>query len=191
MLWPAVFLDKDGTVVENIPYNVDPAKIQLIAGAVDGLRTLHGAGYRLVIVSNQSGVARGLFAEDALASVHEHVRQLLADVGVPLTGFYYCPHHPRGNVAAYTRVCDCRKPACGMLVRAARELNLDLGRSWMIGDLLDDVEAGRTAGCRSLLIDNGYEQEWRLTAQRQPHLKARDLVEAARLILMDRTDGKD
>lgn len=178
-----VFLDKDGTVVENIPYNVDPEQIRLASGAALGLTALHEAGFVLAIVSNQSGVARGLFAEEALVGVEQRLRQLLADSGVPLTGFYWCPHHPQGSVARYATMCDCRKPAPGMLLRAARELDLDLARSWMIGDLLDDVEAGHRAGCRTLLIDNGYEKEWRLAPPRQPDHRAGDLAEAARIIL--------
>ena len=184
MLRPAVFLDKDGTVIENVPYNVDPEKIRLVATAAAGLTALSGAGYQLVIISNQSGVARGLFAEEALSNVKERVEKLLAEVGVPLAGFYYCPHHPQGSVASYTTVCDCRKPAPGMLMRAARELNLDLARSWMVGDLLDDMEAGHGAGCRTVLIDSSHEEEWKLSVQRQPDFKAADLGEAARMILI-------
>jgi len=183
MLRRAVFLDKDGTVVVNVPYNVDPDQIRLAFGAVAGLTALHEAGFELVIVSNQSGVARGLFTEEALAAVERRLRDLLADEGLPLAGFYYCPHHPQGSVGRYAVVCDCRKPAPGMLLRAARELDLVLASSWMIGDLLDDVEAGHRAGCPAVLIDNGYEKEWRLTPQRQPDYKAADLAEAARQIL--------
>jgi D-glycero-D-manno-heptose 1,7-bisphosphate phosphatase len=179
----AVFLDKDGTLIENVPYNVDPEKIRLTAGAVEELTALGTVGFQFVVVSNQSGVARGLFTEAALAAVEQRIRQLLADAGVPLAGFFWCPHHPQGSVVRYAVACDCRKPAPGMIVRAASELGLDCARSWMIGDLLDDVEAGRSAGCRTVLIDNGHERHWRLTAGRRPDFKAADLAAAARLIL--------
>jgi D-glycero-D-manno-heptose 1,7-bisphosphate phosphatase len=178
----AVFLDKDGTLVEDVPYNVDPGRIRLMPGVVEGLRVLHTAGYRLLVVSNQSGVARGYFTEDALAAVEQRLRELLAEAEVPLTGFYYCPHHPGGVVPAYAFACCCRKPEPGLLIRAASELSLDLGRSWLVGDILDDVEAGRRAGCRTVLIDNGHETEWRFSPSRLPQYRAADLAEAATLI---------
>lgn len=178
----AVFLDKDGTLVRNVPYNVDPERIRLMPGAAEGLRLLHTAGYRLIVVSNQSGVARGYFPEGALAAVAARLRGLLAAAGVPLAGFYYCPHHPDGAASAYARACDCRKPAPGLLVRAAREHGVDLARSWLVGDILDDVEAGRRAGCRTVLIVNGGETEWSLSPLRLPEFLAADLASAARTI---------
>ncbi len=177
-----VLLDKDGTLVEDVPYNVDPARIRLMPGAAQGVLCLHRAGYALAVVSNQSGVARGYFEETALAAVERRVRELLRDAGVPLAGFYYCPHHPDGSVAAYTRACDCRKPAPGLLLRAIREHGAMPGECWMVGDILHDVEAGRRAGCRTVLIDNGHETEWDQTPARQPDFVAGDLVGAADVI---------
>lgn len=178
----AVFLDKDGTLIEDVPYNVDPALIRLAPAAAEGLRALHDAGYRLIVVSNQSGIARGYFPESALAAVADRVRALLADVGVPLAGFYYCPHHPQGSNPAYAVVCDCRKPQPGLILRAARSHDIDLDRSWLIGDILDDVEAGRRAGCQTILIDDGHETEWTFTHDRLPHHVAANLAEAARIV---------
>jgi histidinol-phosphate phosphatase family protein len=137
------------------------------------------------VISNQSGVARGLFAEEALEGVRGRLRQLLADVGVPLDGFFYCPHHPEGNVPRYAVTCGCRKPEPGMILAAAREHGIVLDHSWFIGDILDDVEAGRRAGCRTALIDNGNETEWRRSPLRTPDLVAADLAEAARRITAD------
>jgi D-glycero-D-manno-heptose 1,7-bisphosphate phosphatase len=179
---PAVFLDKDGTLVEDVPYNVDPGRIRLAPGAAAGLRLLHQAGYRLLVVSNQSGVARGYFREQALAAVDERLRRLLAECAVPLAGFYYCPHHPDGVVKQHALVCTCRKPAPGLILRAAWEHGVDLARSWLVGDILDDVEAGRRAGCRTILLDTGHETEWFLHPDRVPHRMASDLVDAARLV---------
>jgi histidinol-phosphate phosphatase family protein len=179
----AVFLDKDGTLIDDVPYNVDPGRIRLAPGAEEGLPLLHGAGYRLIVVSNQSGVAHGYFDERALVAVEARVRELIRPLGVSLAGFYYCPHHPAGRVAPFARDCDCRKPAPGMLRRAAREHGVALSRSWVVGDILNDVEAGRRAGCRTVLVDNGNETEWVLTPSRTPHGRARDLADAARLIL--------
>jgi D-glycero-D-manno-heptose 1,7-bisphosphate phosphatase len=178
----AIFLDKDGTLIENVPYNVDPDRVRLLPGAEEALRSLHASGFLLIVVSNQSGVARGYFGEEALGPVHLRLRALLARAGVPLAGFYYCPHHPDGRVPCYSVSCDCRKPQPGMLLRAAREHGIDLSRSWLIGDILDDVEAGRRAGCAALLLDNGGETEWRCGPKRRPTRIAKDLSEAARLI---------
>jgi histidinol-phosphate phosphatase family protein len=179
----AVFLDKDGTLVEDISYNVDPCRVQLMAGAAAGLLPLHAAGYRLIVVSNQSGAARGYFPEAALNGVRRRLGELLAPHGVQLHGYYWCPHHPEGVVPDLAMVCDCRKPAPGLLLRAAAELGISLDASWLIGDILDDVEAGRRAGCRTVLLDNGHETRWRLTPGRRPHHVAADLEEAAQCIL--------
>jgi histidinol-phosphate phosphatase family protein len=179
----AVFLDKDGTLVEDVPYNADPDRLRLTPGAGAALAALAAAGYRLVVVSNQSGVARGLFAEDSLPALHRRLQELLAVHGVCLDGFYWCPHYPRGKVAAYATACDCRKPAPGLLLRAAKELGVDLAGAWMVGDILDDVEAGRRAGCRTILLDNGHETEWLPGPERCPHHVAADLPAAADIIL--------
>lgn len=176
----AVFLDKDGTLVEDVPYNVDPARIELAAGAREGTQALHAAGYKLVVVTNQSGVARGHFERDALRGVEDRLGELL---GVPLAGFYDCPHHPDGTVANYAIECECRKPLPGLLTDAAGDLDLDLTRSWMVGDILNDVEAGHRAGCRTVLINNGNETEWVEGPMRIPDFQCADMGEAARLIL--------
>lgn len=178
----AVFLDKDGTLIEDVPYNVDPERIQLTRGAVEGLQVLSRVGYQLIVITNQSGVARGYFPEEALVAVEERLRQMLAEVGVQLAGFYYCPHHPDGVVQEFAIACSCRKPEPGLLLRAAAERGIDLRESWFIGDILNDVEAGRRAGCRTILIDNGNETEWQLSAGRSPHYTVANLAEAAQVI---------
>ena len=171
----AVFLDKDGTLVEDVPYNVDPHRIVLAAGARSGCAALSRAGYALVVVTNQSGIARGLFAPEALEAVEVRLRELLS---VPLTGFYHCPHEAEDG-------CVCRKPGDAMLRRAAHDLDLDLAASWMIGDILNDVEAGKRAGCRAILIDNGGETEWKAGRLRTPDAVCRDMDEAAQVVLQD------
>jgi D-glycero-D-manno-heptose 1,7-bisphosphate phosphatase len=178
----AVFVDKDGTLIENVPYNVDPVQIRLVPGAAGALRKLSAAGYRIVVVSNQSGVARGLFDVSSLSDVERTVRELLSREGISLDGFYFCPHAPDGSIAEYAIVCDCRKPAPGMLLRAADDLGIDLKRSWMIGDILDDVEAGRAAGCQTILVGAGSKTAVR-TPSREPHRVAVDLPSAADAIL--------
>jgi D-glycero-D-manno-heptose 1,7-bisphosphate phosphatase len=181
----AVFLDKDGTLLEDVPFNVDPALIRLAAGAVPGLKLLRKMDYRLVVVSNQSGVARGLFPESGLAAVEARLRELLEEEDLPLDGFYCCPHHPAGSVPKYAVDCGCRKPAPGLILEAAEKMDLDPRLSWMVGDILDDVEAGNRAGCRTVLINNGHETEWDFTRLRRPDVVADSLFEAAFLIRLE------
>lgn len=178
----AIFLDKDGTLVENVPHNVDPDLLVLAWQAGPALQLFRQLGYALIIISNQSGIAHGLFTETSLIPIQRRLDELLAQYGVKLDGFYYCPHSPQGVINRYAISCTCRKPMPGMLYRAAHEHDIDLSRSWMIGDILNDVEAGRRAGCRSALIDNGNETEWKMSAQRTPHMSAPDLYTAATMI---------
>lgn len=179
-----VFLDKDGTLVKNVPYNVDPERIGLEEGAASGLRKLAEAGFHFVVVSNQSGVARGYFEEEALEAVEARIDELLEEeAGTRLDAFYYCPHHPQGVVAQYAVDCNCRKPKPGLLLTAARDLGIDLSETWMIGDILDDVEAGRRAGCHTILIDNGSETVWHFGPFRTPDFSAANLEEAAEIVL--------
>jgi D-glycero-D-manno-heptose 1,7-bisphosphate phosphatase len=175
----AVFIDKDGTLIENVPYNVDPELLVLASNAGSALRLFRQMGYRLFVISNQAGVARGLFDEAALAPLFARLAHILEQEQVTLDGVYYCPHHPHGVVKKYTIKCDCRKPHPGMLQRAAWEHDVSLSGSWMVGDILDDVEAGRRAGCCTVLIDNGNETEWALSPARTPHLIVTDLLGAA------------
>ncbi|MES3021294.1 MAG: HAD family hydrolase [Pseudomonadota bacterium] len=175
----AIFLDKDGTLVDDIPFNVEPRRITLRNGAGAGLRLLARLDYRFFVVSNQSGVALGHFNETDLEHVGHRLSDLLFREQVDLAGFYYCPHHPDGTRAQYALACLCRKPMPGMLLTAAREHDIDLASSWMIGDILHDVEAGNRAGCRTVLIDNGNETEWKLGPRRVPTRIASDLYSAA------------
>ncbi len=179
----AVFLDKDGTLIEDMPYNVDVRRMRILPGVISGLRQLQQSGLALIVVTNQAGIALGKFTESQLLRMEHELRVVFHNVGVKLQGFYYCPHHPLGVVSPYDRNCECRKPSDGLLRRASQELNLDLESSWMVGDILHDVEAGRRAGCRTVLIDNGNETEWKWSPQRKPHFVARDFEQAARLIM--------
>lgn len=180
---PAVFLDKDGTLIENVPVVRDTVTIHLLPGVLEGLRLLHQAGYVLVVVTNQGGVAHGLFTKDHVKHMEGGLRIVLSTLDIPLAGFYYCPHHPQGSVQPYAVHCLCRKPKPGLLLRAASDLRIDLERSWMVGDILHDVEAGRWAGCRTILIDNGNETEWEMNENRWPHYFADGMLKASRLIL--------
>jgi histidinol-phosphate phosphatase family protein len=177
----AVFLDKDGTLVENVPYNVDPAKLKLTPRAIEGLRLLQSEGFRLIVVTNQSGLARKLFDWSQLNRVHEALSTMLRAKGVQIDDFFVCPHAPPAS--ALEPGCLCRKPLPGLIKQASLVYNIDLAQSWMVGDILHDVEAGHRAGCRSVLMDVGNETEWLMTPVRMPDVRARDLLEAARAIL--------
>ena len=144
----AVFLDRDGTLIEDVGYPRDPARVTVLAGAVDALRELAGRGFVLAVVSNQSGLARGLVTPAEAAAVDARFRALFAAEGVAFDAVEYCPHGPDDG-------CDCRKPAPGMLLEIAGRLGLDLAGSFMVGDKESDVEAGRRAGCRSLRLRPG------------------------------------
>ena len=173
----AIFIDKDGTLIHDVPYNVNPDLIRLEKYALESLYILQQQGFYLIIISNQPGVALKYFKEDDLKIVEEKVKKLLFENNVFLEGFYYCPHSHQSG-------CACRKPKPGLLLKAAHDLQIDLSKSWMIGDILNDVEAGKRSGSRTILIDNGNETEWLLNEQRQPDYKVKNLKEAAELILL-------
>jgi D-glycero-D-manno-heptose 1,7-bisphosphate phosphatase len=153
---PAVFLDRDGVVIEDGHYVGSVDRVRLVPGSAGAIAALNRAGWAVVVVTNQAGVAKGYFTDESVPVVHAHVGGLLAEHGGRVDAFYHCPHHPDGEVAAYRLACDCRKPKPGMLRRAAAELNLDLGRSWMVGDRVSDLEAGAAVGARTVLVRTGY-----------------------------------
>jgi len=179
----AVFIDKDGTLIPDIPYNIDPAKITLETGVIEALRLLKSENYLLVVISNQSGLAKGFFTETQLTAAWNHIVRQLYSYRLSIDAFYYCPHDPTGVVQQFAVSCDCRKPMPGLLLTAARDLRISLPESWMIGDILNDVEAGNRAGCKTVLIDNGNETEWEMNDSRQPTFKASNLLEAASFIV--------
>ena len=178
----AVFLDRDGTLIRNYHYGREPSRVCLLPGVVEGLQWLQDAGYRLAVVTNQAGVARGFLGEGEVAAVNERLLTLLADAGVAVESVYYCPHGPEGAVVGYVTHCQCRKPEPGLLLRASVEMRVALPASWYIGDVLADAEAGNRAGCRTVLLDLGTEP-LPTTAIQIPTFVARNLPHAARLIL--------
>jgi D-glycero-D-manno-heptose 1,7-bisphosphate phosphatase len=183
-----VFLDKDGTLIEDLPYNVEPARIRLAPGSRAGLRMLGAAGYGIVVITNQSGVERGYFTEADLARVHEHLAAELQVLGARLDGFYFCPHEPVDDeLDRYA--CDCRKPLPGLVHRAARDLDLVVEGSWFVGDTWMDVLAGRRAGCRTILIGEEYRLAPTFPPHRRPDHAVPDLLAAARIILAEDGTG--
>jgi D-glycero-D-manno-heptose 1,7-bisphosphate phosphatase len=156
---PALFLDRDGVVIEEVGYLSQPAQVRLLPGAAAAIAWLNRRAIPAIVVTNQAGVAHGYYAESRIAEIHRRLDELLAEHGARVDAYYYCPHHPQAAVAEYRRDCRCRKPSPGMLVRAAREHGLSLRRSCLVGDKLSDLEAGRAAGCRVILVRTGYGAE--------------------------------
>ena len=179
----AVFLDKDGTLIRNVSYNVNPDLVEFEPYAFEALKFLQQHGFLLAIITNQPGVAFGYFTEKELEHLQTHIAKMLEKQKVLLNGFYYCPHHPEGQVDEYSIICDCSKPAPGLLIRAAKEMNIDLKQSWMIGDILNDIEAGNRAGCKTILINNGNETLWELNNAREPDYIVDHLLHAAEIIV--------
>jgi histidinol-phosphate phosphatase family protein len=183
---PIVFLDKDGTLIEDLPYNVDPSRIRFAPGAREAIRLLGEADAVLVIATNQSGVARGYFEEHELRAVEDHLASEIRALGAKLAGFYYCPHiEPGEGVNEFARACDCRKPEPGMIRRACQELGLSSDGAWFVGDAWMDVVAGKRAGCRTILVGPEARLADRLPDDRRPDHAVDNLLQAARIILAE------
>ena len=182
----AVFLDRDGTLVRDVRHGADPAALELLPGAGVMGRALKAAGFKLIVVTNQSGVARGLFTMNEARATGRRLAALMRAAGAPLDGYYLCPTHPAGLVAAFAGDSECRKPAPGMLFRASLDLGIDLVGSWIIGDMLTDIGAGAAAGVRTVLIDIGAENLRPDDPRPAPTFVARSPAHAARLILGSR-----
>ncbi|MFL6229019.1 MAG: D-glycero-alpha-D-manno-heptose-1,7-bisphosphate 7-phosphatase [Pyrinomonadaceae bacterium] len=183
----AVFIDRDGTISEEVGYVNHPTRYRVLPFAPAAVRALNEGGWLAVLVTNQAGVARGYFAEEMIATVHDLLAQELARGGARLDAIYYCPHHPSVGEPPYRQDCDCRKPKPGLITRAAAEFDIDLARSWMIGDRYSDTELARRAGTRAALVLTGYGrgefEHQRAAWQHQPDLIADNLLEAVREIL--------
>jgi D-glycero-D-manno-heptose 1,7-bisphosphate phosphatase len=180
----AVFVDRDGTLNVNTGYVADPDGVVIVPHAAQGIRLLADAGYAIVVVSNQSGIARGYFTEAQADAVDARVRELLAADGARIDATYRCPHWPSDERPAGVPECDCRKPKPGMLRAAAADLNIDLARSWMVGDRLLDMQAGRAAGCRCVLVPGTPPHSPpEDMSSALPDYRARDLADAARFII--------
>jgi D-glycero-D-manno-heptose 1,7-bisphosphate phosphatase len=152
----AVFLDRDGTLIEEVGYLDRPSRVHLYPWAGDAIRALNRAGIRVVMVTNQSGIARGFFDEAMVQAIHARIGELLARGGAHLDAYYYCPHHPDGKVAEYARACECRKPGRALVDRAIQEFGIDPHRSFAVGDRWFDVALARTVGARGVLVRTGY-----------------------------------
>ena len=178
---PAVFMDRDGTLTEEVGYVNHPRRLRILPRSAEAIRRLNEVGIAAVVVTNQAGIARGYFSHEVLAAANAALVSQLKDEGASLDGIYVCPHHPTEGEAPYRMVCDCRKPKPGLLLRAATELGLDLGLSTLVGDKASDLAAARAVGARSVLVLTGYglgEWEYRRDTFPPPDHVAEDLLGA-------------
>jgi len=186
----AVFMDRDNTLIEDPGYLSDPGAVKLLPGVELAVKSLAQAGYKVVVVTNQSGIARGLLSEDDLEQIHAEVRRQLAEKGAHLDAIYYCPFHPEGTVEQYAHESQLRKPQPGMLMKAASQMQIDLASSWMIGDGARDVEAGQRASCRTIRVRGRVAPTHQAPSPDadesvQADFTVRNLVDAARIILRE------
>ncbi len=179
----AVFLDRDNTIMEDPGYLSDPGAVKLLPGVELALKSLKQAGFKIVVVTNQSGVARGILTEETLENIHAELRRQLAEKGTHLDAIYYCPFHPEGNVEKYTKESDLSKPQPGMLLKAAEEMDIDLKNSWMVGDSPRDIEAGQRANCRTVRVRTKPSMMGEVDEDVQADFTVRNLVDAAKVIL--------
>ncbi len=178
----AVFLDRDDTLIEDTGYINDPDQVKLLPGICEALTQLKSMGYKLVVVSNQSGIARGILTEKTLARIHDRLKELLAEKGALLDKIYYCPYLADGAVEKYRKESNDRKPNPGMLLTTAKEMNIELESSWMVGDEPRDIEAGLRAGCKTILVDNPRHPLELSTLTARPHFRAVNMKEVVNII---------
>lgn len=178
----AIFLDRDNTLIEDPGYIDSPEQVRLLTGAAEALAELSRMGYMLVVISNQSAVARGIVTEKVLGKIHERLKQLLAEKGVYLDGIYYCPYHVDGVIEKYRKESEDRKPNPGMLLKASEQMDIDRSNSWMIGDNDHDIEAGLRAGCKTILVDHPVHDQKPEEFKSEPDYKAVNMKEAVNII---------
>ncbi len=178
----AIFLDRDDTLIEDPGYISNPDQVKLLDGVAEALIEFGAMGYKLIVASNQSGVARGIVTEEVLGEIHNRLKQLLAEKGVYLDRIYYCPYHPDGVIPKYRKESDWRKPNPGMLLAAAKELDIDLSQSWVIGNSSRDIEAGLRAGCKTILINHSSHYKQPRPGEPNPDYKSVNMKETVNII---------
>jgi D-glycero-D-manno-heptose 1,7-bisphosphate phosphatase len=193
----AVFLDRDGTINEEVGYLDSIDKLKIIPAAFEAIRLINLSGMKAIVITNQAGVARGFFTEELVNSINERIQSELNNRAVAIDKFYYCPHHPTEGKGIYLQKCNCRKPAPGMILAAAAEFDLDLAESYLIGDTFLDIQAGKTAGLKSVLVKTGYGTKLlqdggaEITiAENKPDFIAEDIQDAVHWIVKDRHKNK-
>ncbi|MFA5113820.1 MAG: D-glycero-beta-D-manno-heptose 1,7-bisphosphate 7-phosphatase [Candidatus Margulisiibacteriota bacterium] len=181
----AVFVDRDGTIIEDSGYISTPKEVHFLPGSIEALRQLNQAGFKVIVITNQSGVARGFFSEDMVQTIDKFIHKQVLSGGGHIDAFYYCPHHPEHGVYPYRQECACRKPSPGMIKQAAQDHHLDLGRSFMVGDHSCDVRAGKTAGVRTVFVLTGHGSREKAKLADKPDHTAPSLAEAVAWIIKE------
>ena len=183
---PAVFLDRDGTICEQMGYINHPSRLVILPGVPEAIRVLNEKGFYVIVVSNQSGVARGYFPESLVQDINKIMVQSVLRQGGRIDAVYYCPHHPHGIVKKYAKRCECRKPDIGLINQALKRFPIDMGGSWVVGDTCSDLEMARNAGLKGVLVKTGYglgELQYVMPGRQvKPDYVAHDLLDAARYI---------
>ena len=189
----AVFLDRDGTINEEVGYLDSLDKLKIIPAAYEAIQLINISGMKAIVVTNQSGVARGIFNEKLVRQTHVIIQAALLEKKASIDKFYYCPHHPTEGTGIYLHNCNCRKPLPGMLLQAADDLDIELGKSYMIGDTCRDMETAKKAGVKGILVKTGYGREELLdfgsdvvAADNKPDFIAEDILDAVKWIMKDR-----
>jgi D-glycero-D-manno-heptose 1,7-bisphosphate phosphatase len=184
---PALFMDRDGTISEEVGYVNHPSRFRVFPYTAEAIKLLNENGWLAIVVTNQAGVARGYFAEDVILQVHDRLRGELEKAAAKLDAIYYCAHHPSVGEPPYRLDCDCRKPKTGLIERAAADFEIDRERSWMVGDRYGDLELARNAGLHGALVLSGYGRgEWdyqRASWKLEPEVVAENLLEAVKMII--------
>jgi D-glycero-D-manno-heptose 1,7-bisphosphate phosphatase len=184
---PALFIDRDGTISEEVGYVNHPSRFRLFPYSAEAIKLLNDSGWLAIVVTNQAGVARGYFAEEIILQIHERLRRDLENASAHLDAIYYCAHHPSLGEPPYRLDCNCRKPKTGLIDQARADFEIDLEKSWMVGDRYGDVELAVNAGLHSALVLSGYGRgEWeyqRDAWKEQPELVAEDLLEVVKRIV--------
>ena len=184
---PALFMDRDGTVSEEVGYVNHPSRFRVFPYSAEAIRLLNDNGWLAILVTNQAGVARGYFSEDVIVQVHERLRSDLENASAKLDAIYYCAHHPSVGEPPYRLDCDCRKPKTGLIDRATADFEIDLGRSWMVGDRYGDLELARNAGLHAAFVLSGYgrgEWEYQRSAWKlEPEVVGETLLDVARIVI--------
>jgi D-glycero-D-manno-heptose 1,7-bisphosphate phosphatase len=188
----AVFLDRDGTINEEVGYLDSIDKLRLFVNTAEAIRLINESGMKAVVITNQSGVAKGYFTEEFVRTVHERIQEMLRQRGAFIDAFYYCPHHQTEGIGGYLQYCACRKPEAGMLIEASKEFDIDLQRSYTVGDMLKDIQVAHTVGAKAILVKTGYclnTIQKDLTPDSseicQPSYIAEDILDAVKWIIED------
>jgi D-glycero-D-manno-heptose 1,7-bisphosphate phosphatase len=181
----AIFLDRDGTINEEVGYLGDLEKLVIYPSSFEAVRLINESGMKVVVITNQSGVARGYFNEDFVMTVHSRINETLQKKGAHIDRFYYCPHHPTEGKGRYLKLCDCRKPKTGMVIKASEELDIDLSLSYMVGDTVKDIDLANKSGVKGILVKTGYGKK-EMSSDMKPDYIAEDILDAVNWIMRDR-----